>query len=1379
MLSITPGSDHTYLVNQVGRGAEHYLMRTVGMVGEPPGVWWGAGARALGLTGEVDARVMAKPYGDMVHPATGLPMGSRPAVSRPLGERLARALDELPPDATPEERRATEQRVRSTQRRNVKYFDLTFSAPKSWSVLHAGFQARALRAAEDGDDVWARRWEEAADQVWAAQMEGVRAALAFLQDEAGYSRAGRNGVRRVTAREWTVAMFRQHTSRSEEPQMHVHCAVLNRVWTTERDPATGQVAGKWRTLDGKALFALRREAGVVYERVAGEALYRDIGARSALRPDGKAREILGISRLLCDMFSGRRKAIVADVASRIAAYERLYGQPPSAYRKVCMARDASLRTRTPKKRAGTARADLVDRWHEATAKLRDTLVAQPDGVFRAAAAAGAEPEPYDRMEVVAEALRRAQAEKAVFTRADVMVHIDRLLPDCLGGLDADGVRTLLGGLTDEAMTQWQREAHPERPDVVLLAKPELVPVPAELTVDDGLSAYSRTYRAPYTTDGHLAAETDVMEAARGPADAPTVPDDIVDGIIAASRLAATQAAAVRDIATSGRRVDVLVGPAGTGKSHTVARISRAWQAAGGAVLGLAVGQRQANVLAEEGVPTTDNIRMFRTANARIAAGGQVPDADRYVLRPGQLVIVDEAATCATDDLVEILRLARAAGAKVLLTGDFAQTTAIGAGGMFGHLAATFPHTHTLAEVHRFHAAWERVAGLRLRLGDAAVLDDYDTRNRLHGGTGEAMKQAACRAWLTDDHAGRSSALIATTNREASELSGRVRAELVRRGRVEAQGVALRDGNLAGIGDRVQLRAGDRGLTTADKRHWAANRDIVTVRRRGPDGSLEVAYPDGATMTLPREYVAGHVELAYAGTIHAIQAATVDTAHALVDPRMSREQLYVALSRGRHANHAYVATDEPGVPAAERRDHWAVLTAVLRRSEEEATALRVMRDEMDRADSLAELGPIWTDLVESHYAARHGRALTDALGDATWREMAAEDAYGALLCLARQGEERGHDVAALLRTAVASGPLDDARSLSAVLHWRLTGLMDRAETWRAAGEEAAVAAEHAAGLGTEPELRARRAAARRADDRRRAGYCARTPHIDGPVGEYARQIAAFMDARVTALGLRAAADPPEWLVTALGPVPDDPVARAAWGDAAGAAAAYRERAGYEHPSDAIGPRPSPGAVDKRAAWVRAADALGIDDPGRALEGASDTRLREYRDRWARELTWAPPFVADRLRRAHAENEGLRDDGVELSLRLTRTKDRARRAVLRDRLAESERRRHELERRLRHLEQVHAARGRWAAATSEARDRARAADEILAHRHPDTEAREAAPASPDPGTPANLRQARRAAARAVRVIDTGTSPLTPTATPAPAQGLRLTKQLRMSP
>jgi hypothetical protein len=160
------------------------------------------------------------------------------------------------------------------------------------------------------------------------------------------------------------------------------------------------------------------------------------------------------------------------------------------------------------------------------------------------------------------------------------------------------------------------------------------------------------------------------------------------------------------------------------------------------VFGLAYGQRQADVLAEEGV-TARNIRKWLDGQARLENGRPAGDDEALRLRAGDLLlVVDEAGAASTPDLVAIHRYCAAAGVKLLLVGDQQQLTAVGAGGALADIAA-HGIEYQLAEVRRFHNEWEGPASLRLR-----VVDEYIKHGRLvDAGTIEQAEQAAGRAWL--------------------------------------------------------------------------------------------------------------------------------------------------------------------------------------------------------------------------------------------------------------------------------------------------------------------------------------------------------------------------------------------------------------------------------------------------------------------------------------------------------------------------------------------------------------------------------------------------------------------------------------------------------
>ena len=102
------------------------------------------------------------------------------------------------------------------------------------------------------------------------------------------------------------------------------------------------------------------------------------------------------------------------------------------------------------------------------------------------------------------------------------------------------------------------------------------------------------------------------------------------------------------------------------------------------------------------------------------------------------------------DLADLISVADAAGAKVILAGDSAQLQAVENGGGMSLLADRLGYVR-LAQPVRFRAVWEQAASLRLRDGDAAVLGEYDQHARIVRARG---KQGFDHAeWQADDRAG--------------------------------------------------------------------------------------------------------------------------------------------------------------------------------------------------------------------------------------------------------------------------------------------------------------------------------------------------------------------------------------------------------------------------------------------------------------------------------------------------------------------------------------------------------------------------------------------------------------------------------------------------
>ena len=529
-----------------------------------------------------------------------------------------------------------------------------------------------------------------------------------------------------------------------------------------------------------------------------------------------------------------------------------------------------------------------------------------------------------------------------------------------------------------------------------VAGPELCHTPALYRRPDGSSRLRPESRALYTTQALVDAEARLLAAGRC-RDAPAVSVATVartcEGRLAGRGygLSTDQALAVEKVATSGRALDVLVGPSGTGKSTTMAGLRAVWEAehGPGSVLGLAPTAAAAEVLAAELGTATENTAKWLTEQRRVpeliarrgrlaaqAANGamsfsakrKLGDAlaglDQAIearrLHRGQLVIVDEASLAGTFALDELVSAAREAGAKVLLVGDWAQLSALEAGGAFRLLVADRGDmVPELGDVQRFQAEWEKAASLGLRLGKEDAISAYEAHGRVTGGEREALLDALYRAWKADIDQGRESLMIAPDSATVSELNGRARADRVAAGQVAEAGLTVADGQVAGVGDEVVTRENNRLLSTG--RRWVKNGDRWAVRATNPDGSMVVRRRDGqGEVVLPADYVREHVELAYATTAYRVQGRTVATAHALVSPTTTREVLYVSATRGREENRLYVdtcfdpdpPTSHPGLAGPQSTR--AVLAAVLAREGSEVSAHEAIRHAQQEAGSFAVL-----------------------------------------------------------------------------------------------------------------------------------------------------------------------------------------------------------------------------------------------------------------------------------------------------------------------------------------------------------------------------------------------------------------------------------------
>lgn len=1192
---------------------------------DPPGVYAHRGENVLSLSGPIVGEAEAQ-FARMVdhhqHPVTGEQLGRKPQVFKSVDERVA-AFKRKNPRATPEQVAACRVACQKDQRHAVKAWDLTFSPPKSWSVLHAAY-------------LHAGRYEDA-EKLWQAWEAGVDAALDQIFDELAYTqhrptgpKTGSDGGRATgefkRATNMILAKFRHSTSRERDPQMHVHVMWLNRVLDE---------AGTWRSIYSPALLKAKHMLDATCERTAEAVASETLGLGFVTRADGVCREIEGISQEARDFFSSRSRVLGELAQELVDAYTAKYGVPPDASRRWKMLQDANKRTKKPKPTHPLSPAEELERW-EATlaAQTRGSLFDELEEVDAASVPGGLEPlaVPFDRAAVIAQAVADLGTRRATASRSQLFHAISKRLPNMLG-VPSSEVRSLLSALADEA------EASAEV--VPIQAKPVAAVPPSLRDPRTGRSKYEAPTPRRFTTRRHLARE-DSLVARLDHRGARQVPAVSAATLVTGHRLGHDQAAAVTGILGSGRRFEVLDAPAGSGKTTMLRVLSDGIeQVSGSRIVVFTLSEIAADVARSEGL-TAHNIAGFLDFRERERAG-LVDDIERatYAVPRGGWVVVDEASMVDTPHMTDLAAELDAAGVeKIVLVGDTQQVDAVDAGGGFAMLVGEVERreradreavadtagirdaagqalvdawtgqgqpqpvpqkVHRLTEVRRFQNAWEREASKRLRDGDVTALAQYQARGRIKGAADEdKVIEQAVTGFVTDHLLGRESIVMVDTGEMASKVSDRIRGRLAEVGHVERDGVTLRDDTRAGVGDLIQTRLNDRRVGVHNREVWQVvgrtDQGVLEVQPlTGRDEAGQLTW--GPTLALPASYVGTQVELAYAATIEAAQGRTTDTGHLIATRTTGKSRAYPGNTRGRLSNHTYVQVEE-GETAVGRM-------AAIYGDDDHTQAARVaIAAEVDREKNLAHLGPQWEAMVRETRAATHRDHLVAALGDDADLVL-SDPASGRVYALLRQAELTGHHPAELLRDVMAErGSLSGAKAPAAALYARIADQMKTAP------------------LGAPKPVT----------------FESRLPDVslgdrENERLQYGREIGAGMDRRVTELAAAAADEAPAWAVRALGAVPDTQGDRWAWQGKVAYAAAYRERYGYTDDHDAIGRRPSHLEPEKVWLWDMAARQIGMPEHERDLAGLSDGELANRVQDWERIEAWLPRFVDDDLKLAH--------------------------------------------------------------------------------------------------------------------------------------------------
>lgn len=894
-------------------------------------------------------------------------------------------------------------------------YDITFTPVKSVSVL------------------WAVADDEVTQAIEEAHFQAVRRSLKWLEDNALFTRRGARGVRQVEVRGAVASSFQHRDSRDGDPNLHTHVVIANKVQAVEDDA--------WLSVDGQAIYKSLVCVSERYNTELEVELNRRLGLSfvSRERADGKrpTREVVGIDERVIDAMSRRRLSIDQRRAELAASFQVRHGRPPSPIEAIQLAEQANLETRQDKHEprsfneqraewrvrigqvlggpAGTEA--MVRRVREATARRSRTV---PEGLID---------------ELAERVLARVEASRARFQINHVRAEVDRMVR-------AENL--------SEGQTLQVREAVSAGvlARAIQISRPAAVDVPVALRRrGDGRSMYERSGSDLFTTASILEAEELVLAAARR-TDGRRAHRAHVEGAIAAVAagpdgimLNQAQASMVLDLATSGARVQLALAPAGSGKTTAMRVLSQAWNASGGSVIGLAPSAVAATQL--QAALGRDRVETLAKLSWELQRG-EVPEWIKNV-NEDTMIIVDESGMASTCDLAMVAQLATERGASVRLVGDDQQLAAIEAGGLLRDVKEEVGAV-SLTELVRFGSSDEAAATLAVRDGDPQALGFYLDNGRIHLHDESTVLEAVYEAWKSDTASGLSSLMLAYSNETAQALNARARSERIESGTVAGPSTPLRGGLAAAAGDIIITRRNDRRLriTSTD---FVKNGDLWDVLAVNADGSLEVRHRDTSRVReLPADYVSMHVDLGYAKTVHTAQGATVDTCHTAFNGEETRQLAYVALTRGRRNNHAYVFTAGDGDSAAAIDTDTIrpvtageVLERIIGRDGAQTSARTAIREASDPQLLLGEAHDIYRDavgfaaiqLLPQQARDRILAGAEEALPGLT--EMDGWDILLGSMALLQLG---GEDPVVALNQAVAQREIDTARNLPAVLEWRL-------------------------------------------------------------------------------------------------------------------------------------------------------------------------------------------------------------------------------------------------------------------------------------------------------------------------------------------------------
>lgn len=989
------GTGYTYLTDSVATGdrprlpgqslSNYYASEK----GTPPGEWTGAGIKRLEINGTVTEAQMLALFGEGRHPnadeiiaasikdgATARKALKKSQIGRLFADNIKEAdpmLDQIDEAVRvsraknggtisdrkykeitleiasqhfkqrfPEEKNVDAKKImgwvkatRDAQGDAVAGFDLVFTPQKSVTTL------------------WGIGSEDLQKDIENAHREAVSETLEWVESNVSFSRKGAGGVIRVEGEGLTIARFDHFDNRAGDPNLHTHCAVANKIYCPDD--------GKWRSLDGRAMFQMNVAASNLYNQTLTNKLRnKGLSFRAVSHGENKSPvyEVAGVPDSLLKEFS-RRDDIERRLEELVDDFRARNKREPSWQTQIKLAQQATLETRGVKQDQQSL-TEMRALWAQRAEKILGTSDVS-------ALVTGLVNEEKEHTEVL-DMNTAADRTLELLERRRSQWNVTNIYSAATETLAVMRFNT-----TDEQRAMIESVMQEVRDGRSIRLTGQQFENVSGLTTTKGKSLFHQSMSDKFTSPETIFREQQLLDATR--IATPFVATRRhIDAVISAVEkengfpLNEGQRTMAHWLLGSGAQLSVAVGPAGAGKTTSMKVVSDAWQAMGNNVIGLGPSAAAANVLGNDLGIAGQTIASILTRDKH--------GLDTGITR-GTLIIVDEAGMASTRDLYQLNEIAQRQGAVVRMIGDPSQLSAVESGGML-ELLAQETNAPSLEEVVRFKTEGEAEASLKIREGEHDSYDFYDKHDRINTGSSTALREGILNEWAAETADGKTSLMMATTRKDVALLNTAAQQRRLNDGFLAplTAEIVARDGATLHAGDQIVTRKNDSTINLVGGKEDGRrifNGDLWTVNATDAAGNLHVSHKEnGGRAVLPAAYVRAHVELGYASTVHRAQGMTVDTAHMLISGHESKELAYVGLSRGKMSNKAWIVTEQTVDPEAEHdkktpANARAVWEQIMNRGSDNKAALSMLSDssaEEDRAVELESYNHIRETMIRS-------------------------------------------------------------------------------------------------------------------------------------------------------------------------------------------------------------------------------------------------------------------------------------------------------------------------------------------------------------------------------------------------------------------------------